>query len=395
MLQSKSFNQLKESVSFCTRLIYIWIKEKDMIQIPENIAELKSYKPGKPLEQIIKELQLKEVAVLWNNENNFGPSPKAMNHVTTSLSNSHYYPDPVCTELRNLLATKWNRKFEEVAVGNGSESIFNNLFNAFFENGAELLTCSGTFVAVYIWAKANNVKVQTVPLAEGFGFDLVALYNAINDKTKAIYLSNPNNPTGSMISEKDLVAFIQKVPSDILIIVDEAYYEFAHDLSSEFPNSASYDYENVLTLRTFSKAYGIAAIRIGYAIGHEKLIEAIMKVKLTFEPSNLAQAAGIGALSDTEYLKNTIENNSTEIKKYYQAFEDLKLDYTLSFGNFVMVNFKNEETVHFYFEELMKLGVFVRPLKAFGLPHCLRITVGIPRENEMCIEALTAITNKQ
>ena len=365
-----------------------------MIQIPENITELKSYKPGKPLSQVIEELGLTEVAVLWNNENNFGPSPKAMEFVTASLSNSHVYPDPVCTELRNLLAAKWNRKFEQVAVGNGSESIFNNLFNAFFENGDELLTCSGTFVAVYIWAKANNVKVQTVPLSDGFTFDLDALYNAIYDKTKAIYLSNPNNPTGAMIPEQDLKAFIEKVPSNVLIIVDEAYFEFAHDLSTEFPNSASYNYENVLTLRTFSKAYGIAAIRIGYAIGHEKLIEAIMKVKLTFEPSNLDQAAGIGALSDEEYLNKTIENNTTEIKKYYQTFEALNLNYTPSFGNFVMLNFENEETVHFYFEELMKLGVFVRPLKAFGLPHCLRITVGLPRENEMCIEALTEIASR-
>lgn len=365
-----------------------------MVRIPQNISELKSYKPGKPLAQIIEDLNLSDVAVLWNNENNFGPSPKALDHIQKSLSNSHLYPDSVCSELRNLLAVKWGRKFEEVAVGNGSESIFNNLFNAFFENGDELLTCSGTFVAVYIWAKANNVEVATVPLTHEFGFDLDALIDGITLRTKAIYLSNPNNPTGSMIPEKELIDFIEKVPKNILIIVDEAYYEFAHDLSSEFPNSANFKYENVLTLRTFSKAYGIAAIRIGYAIGNENLIEAIMKVKLTFEPSNLAQAAGVGALSDKEYLRNTIENNTTEIKKYYQAFEELQLDYTPSYGNFVMVNLSDEETVHYYFEELMKLGVFVRPLKAFGLPHCLRISVGVPEENTQCISALRKVTQE-
>ena len=164
----------------------------DMIHIPENIQELKSYKPGKPLPQIIKELNLSEVAVLWNNENNFGPSPRALECIAKATPNSHLYPDPVCTELRTLLAKKWNRSFDEVAVGNGSESIFNNLFNAFFKEGEELLTCEGTFVAVYIWAKANNVKVSTVPLNQKFGFDLDALLGSINDKTKAIGIAVMN-----------------------------------------------------------------------------------------------------------------------------------------------------------------------------------------------------------
>lgn len=362
-----------------------------MITIPKNIEELKSYKPGKPLPQIIEELKLDKVAVLWNNENNFGPSPKALEAISGSLDNSHLYPDPICSELRTLLAQKWNRAFDEVAVGNGSESIFNNLFNAFFEEGQELLTCEGTFVAVYIWAKANNIKVETVPLHEGYGFDLDALLASITQKTKAIYLSNPNNPTGAMIPEKDLRKFIEKVPQNVLVIVDEAYFEFAQDLSTEYPNSANFDYENVITLRTFSKAYGIAAIRIGYAIGHKKLIEAIMKVKLTFEPSNLAQAAGIGALSDEEYLASTISNNSEEIKKYYRAFDELGITYITSFGNFIMIDLSAEDRVQFFFDELMKRGVFVRPLKAFGLAHCLRITIGTPSENQMCIEAVRQV----
>ncbi len=366
-----------------------------MISIPKNIEELNSYKPGKPLAQIIQELNLTETAVLWNNENNLGPSPKAMESVELTLKNSHLYPDPVCTELRTLLAEKWNKKYEEVAVGNGSESIFNNLFNALFSEGEELLTCEGTFVAVYIWAKANNIKVNTVPLTAGFGFDLNALLDSITEKTKAIYLSNPNNPTGAMIPQQELIEFIEKVPDHILVIVDEAYYEFAHDLSSEYPNSGGFSYDNVLTLRTFSKAYGIAAIRIGYAIGPAKIIEAIMKVKLTFEPSNLAQAAGIGALSDEEYLTKTISNNTLEIEKYYELFDSLGIEYVKSFGNFIMLDLKSEERVQFFFNALMKKGVFVRPLKAFGLPNCLRITIGLPKENDLCAKALRQIIENE
>lgn len=364
-----------------------------MIDIPKNIEDLKSYKPGKPLAQIIEEKSLREVAVLWNNENNFGPSPKAMLRVGEAMHNSHLYPDPVCSELRTMLASKWNCTYNEVAVGNGSESIFNNLFNAFFKEGEELLTCEGTFVAVYIWAKANNVKVNTVPLNSDYGFDLNGLIDAITLKTKAIYLSNPNNPTGAMIPKEDLEEFISKVPDHILVIVDEAYCEFAADLSQEYPNSVEIKKSNVLTLRTFSKAYGIAAIRIGYAIGDAKLVEAIMKVKLTFEPSNLAQAAGIGALEDEAYLQKTVQNNTEEIAKFYNCFEQLGLNFIKSYGNFVMLDLGSEEKVAEYFDRLMDLGVFVRPLKAFGLPHCLRITIGLPKENKLCFDALQKVVN--
>lgn len=360
-----------------------------MVKIPQNIEDLKSYKPGKPIDQIIEEYGLTETAILWNNENNFGPSPKAMEHLTNSISNSHLYPDPACLELRGLIADKNGVNIENVAVGNGSESIFNNLFNSFFESGDELLTCEGTFVAVYIWAQANKVKVKTVPLTDTYNFDLDALIDNIDDKTKAIYLSNPNNPTGAMISGNELVKFIEKVPSHVIVIVDEAYYEYAVDLSSDYPDSTQMRYDNVLTLRTFSKAYGIAAIRIGYAIASERMIEALMKVKLTFEPSNVAQAAGIGAIQDTDYLKKTVENNTHELHYYYRELHKLGYKYIPSYANFIMLDLESPERVNVLFEELMKRGVFVRPLRAFGLPHCLRITVGLPTENRLCLKALS------
>ncbi|MGB0402594.1 MAG: histidinol-phosphate transaminase [Salibacteraceae bacterium] len=362
-----------------------------MIGIPKNIEDLKSYKPGKPISQIIEEFGLEEVAVLWNNENNFGPSPLAMEELQASMSSSHLYPDPACLKLRGLIAEANNLNIEDVAVGNGSESIFNNMFNAFFKTGDELLTCEGTFVAVYIWAKANNVNVRTVPLTETYNFNLDALLKNIDDNTKAIYLSNPNNPTGSMITESELKGFIEKVPPHIMVIVDEAYFEFAQDLSSDYPDSTRFRWDNVLTLRTFSKAYGIAAIRIGYALGNPRLIEALMKVKLTFEPSNVAQAAGIGAIRDKDYLHKTVNNNTHELHYYYRELHKMGYKYIPSYANFIMLDFGNDEMVNQVTESLMRKGVFVRALRAFGLPHCLRISVGLPEENRLCIKALSEI----
>jgi histidinol-phosphate aminotransferase len=359
-----------------------------MVKIPANIEELKSYKPGKPIAEIIEEYGLKETAVLWNNENNFGPSPGALKEIQANLDNSHLYPDPACLELRKLIAEKNKVNIEDVAVGNGSESLFNNIFNSFFNVGDELLTCEGTFVAVYIWAKANKVNVRTVPLTSTYNFDLDALLESIDDNTKAVYLSNPNNPTGAMITEKELEAFMEKVPPHVIVIVDEAYYEFARDLSEDYPDSTRFRFENVLTLRTFSKAYGIAAIRIGYAMAHPRLIEALMKVKLTFEPSNLAQAAGIGAIQDEEYLRKTVENNTHELHYYYRELHRMGYQYIPSYANFIMLDLKSAERVNELNDALMRKGVFVRPLRAFGLPHCLRITVGLPHENRLCIKAL-------
>lgn len=365
-----------------------------MINIPENIERLKSYKPGKPLEEIIREYGLTRTAILWNNENNLGASPKALEAIEKTLKGSNYYPDPACRELRCAIADRVGKKMENVIVGNGSESVFNYMLGAFFNPGDELLTSEGTFVAIYIWAQANNVPCITVPMTEHYGFDLDAIKGRITDRTKVIYLSNPNNPTGAMISERELRNFLQDLRDDIIVVVDEAYYEYAVDLSSEYPDSTKLDFPNLITLRTFSKAYGIAGIRIGYGIGPKELIEPLMKVKLTFEPSNVAQAAGIGALSDDAFLSESVRLNSEGIRYFYREFERMGLRYFKSAGNFVMIDLGSSERVQEIYSRLMRRGVFVRPLVAFHLPHCLRISVGLKEENEFCISALEAVLNE-
>ncbi len=362
-----------------------------MIETPKHIQDLKSYKPGKPIPEIVQEFGLGRTAILWNNENNFGAAPKALEAIQNASANSFLYPDPACLQLRGDIAALVGRKTDNIIVGNGSESVFNYILQAYFTGDDELLTSEGTFVAIYIWAKAHNVPVVKCPLTKEYGFDLEGILQRIGPKTKAVYLSNPNNPSGAMITRDELIQFIERVPQEVMVLVDEAYFEYAQDLTEAYPDSTRLDYPNLITLRTFSKAYGIAGIRIGYGVGTPELIAPLMKVKLTFEPSNLAQAAAIGALTDEEFLEKTVANNTRGLRYFYDAFSEMGLNYIPSFGNFVMIDFETADRAQALFEALMRKGVFVRQLPAFGLPHCIRITIGTPEENEWCVEKLREV----
>jgi len=359
-----------------------------MVTIPPNIRELVPYKPGKPVARIVEELGLKEWAVLWNNENNLGASPRVQECIIEALGSVHLYPDPVSSELRQRIAEKCNCSADEVVVNNGSETLLDNLFRAFFDHGDELLTCEGTFVALYIWAKSNKVPVTKIPLSKGYGFDAQHLAESVTPKTKAVYIANPNNPTGSMLGRDELTWFIETMPEDLLIIVDEAYYEYARVISPDFPDSFAMRRPNVLTLRTFSKAYGIAGLRIGYALGHPTLIEAMSKVKMTFTPSVLAQVAALGALEDERHLQHVVTLNKAALQQFYTAFHEAELKYVPSYGNFAMLDLETQEFAKKFTETMMHRGVFVRHLPAFGLPHCVRISTGTKAENELLVKAL-------
>jgi histidinol-phosphate aminotransferase len=362
-----------------------------MVSIPQNIQELNSYKPGKPIADLIKELNLDQWAILWNNENNLGPSPIALEHIAQALATSNVYPDPSSFALRELIANANDCHPNQVMVNNGSETILDGMFRAFFETDEELLTCEGTFVAVYVWAKSNKIKVNKAPLSKSYRFDIQHLVENITPKTKAIYIANPNNPTGTIITKSELDELLEAVPENILVVIDEAYFEYAKALSPDYPDSTTLKRPNVLTLRTFSKAYGIAAIRIGYAIGPEYLIDALNKVRMTFAPSNAAQAAGIGAIKDTAHLQKSIELNTRALPQFYAALHDAELNYIPSYGNFVMLDMHSIEQAKEFTEKLMKKGVFIRHLPAFGLPHCVRISTGTEVENELFVKTLASL----
>lgn len=362
-----------------------------MIKLPEHIDKLSNYKPGKPIEEIIRELNLEKTAILWNNENNLGASPKAVAAMQQAMSNMHLYPDPLSMELRTKIAAKVGKRTENIVVSNGSEGLLMHILKAYCSGDDELLTSDGSFVIIYVWSMINNIPVVRVPLTHDYRYDMKALAEKIGPKTKIVYLSNINNPTGAMITEQELRDFMKKVPEHVLVIVDEAYFEFSKTVLTNFPDSSKMGYKNVITLRTFSKCYGIAGIRIGYGIAEPELVEPLIKVKLTFEPSNVAQAAGIGALDDDEFLELTVRNNVKGLYFFYREFEHMGLKYTPSFGNFVMIDLGSAERVQEVFRLLMERGVFVRPLVAFGLPHCIRITVGTPADNELCVEKMKEV----
>ncbi|MEQ9402930.1 MAG: histidinol-phosphate transaminase [Cyclobacteriaceae bacterium] len=360
------------------------------IQIPDHIAAIKRYQPGKTIPQLRQEYGWERVSILWNNENTLGFSSKSKDAVVKAYEQINYYPDPVSVELREKLALRIGRPADQIIIGNGSESVLMLTIRALCSGEDEFLTSGGSFVIVYNWARINNVRCVSMPLTESYSFDLEAIKSRINRNTKIIYLANVNNPTGTMISKAELDAFMQNVPDHILVIVDEAYFEFSESLSDEFPDSLKMDYPNLLTLRTFSKAYGIAGVRLGYAVGHEKITESISKTKLTFEPTALAQAAGLGALDDTDFLKKTIENNKKGLEYFTKELTGLGVQYVPSFGNFIMTVWDDQKQVQKVFDELMKKGVLVRPL-AGSLEHCIRVSVGRPEENEHFIDAVASL----
>lgn len=357
------------------------------VQIPDHIAAINSYAPGKTISQLQREFGWERLAVLWNNENTLGYSKKAMAAVMEAFNRSNYYPDPEAGRLKKVLAEKIGRQPEEIILGNGSESVLMLAIRALCSGEDEFLTSEGSFVVIYNWARINNVRCVSMPMSGEYGFDLNAIKSRVNRNTKIIYLANANNPTGTMIPRTDLVNFIQTIPDHILIIVDEAYFEFSQALSSDYPNSLTFDFPNVLTLRTFSKAYGIAGARLGYGVAHPKIIKAMTKAKLTFEPGLLAQAAGLGALQDDNFVERTVENNTRGLEYLYKHFGRLGVHYVPSYANFVMTIWESPEQVQEINQRLMQKGVLVRPLGG-KLDHCIRISVGRPDELEWLVENL-------
>ena len=362
-----------------------------MIELPDNIAALESYKPGKAVDNVFEGKDFKKTAILSSNENNLGTSPKAIAAMQNALSNAYLYPDPSGMKLRTKLAQKHHTEINRIVLGNGSDGILSNIFKAFFRPGDELISSKGSFVAVNVMTKLNNIPYIQTPLTKEYAFDMDAIFKLVGSKTKAIYLCNPNNPTGALIGKAELLKFIDKIPQNILIIIDEAYAEFASSLSENFPDTSEINLPNVITLRTFSKAFGLAGARLGYGIASTFIIETLMKVKLTFNPSLIAQAAGIGALDDNEFMGKTISMNKEGIAYYYKSFDKMNLKYVKSYGNFVMVDFGTEEKALKVFKGLLDRGVFVRPLRFFQLPHCIRITVGLPEECQLLVEKLKEV----
>lgn len=357
--------------------------------VPSYIENLEPYRPGGTIEEIQEKYGLSKIVKLASNENPFGPSPLAVEAMRNVLNDIHRYPDAGGIKLRTELAKKYSVKVENVVLGNGSEGIMSCIMRTFLTDEDEIIATKGSFTGFNILARASGKKIVWSELTD-YRFNLENMIPLITEKTKIIYLCNPNNPTGTIFTRDEFDNFYRHVPERALIIMDEAYFEFAEEFP-DYPNSMHYRYDNVITLRTFSKAQGLAGVRIGYGMAHERLISNIMKIKLPFEPNLIAQHSALAALKDQAFLQKCIDENRRARNLYYDFFDSRGLSYKKSYTNFVMIDFGSEETVTRIHLELLKQGVMVRPLKFFDLPICLRISTGKPDENEFCIEKLKHI----
>lgn len=357
--------------------------------VPKHIETLEPYQPGKSIAELQQQLGLKRVVKLASNENPLGASPKAVQAMIAALAEIHRYPNPASLDLRQALARRFDVKIDNVITGHGSEGIMSVILRTFMLDDEEALTSEGTFIGFRVLAQSRGIRLRTVPLKD-YRLDLDAIADQINSQTKIIYLANPNNPTGTIFTVREFLNFIKKVPPHVLIICDEAYFEFAQ-YDPIYPDSMKYRLDNVITLRTFSKAHGLAGIRIGYGFAHDHLINNLMKVKLPFEPSIPAQAAGLAALEDQEFVEQYIKLSRQGLEFFYDLFERLGIPFIKSHANFVTIILESEARVAALNEKLLCCGVIVRPLKAFGLPNCIRITTGLEQENRFFARALKKV----
>lgn len=361
------------------------------MKIPEYVKNLKPYVPGRPIEEIQKEFGLKTIHKIASNENPLGPSPKAVEAMLSIAGGLNRYPDIGAMELRGKIAERFNVKIENIAVGNGSEGIMANILRSFLCEGDEMITSKATFIGFQVLARGRANKFIEVPMScENYKFDLNAILKHICEKTKLIYLCNPNNPTGTIFTKSEFEEFIKQVPDSVLVIMDEAYFEYAED-KSEYPDSLQFRLDNVITLRTFSKIYGIAGARIGYGFGQKELMETIMKVKLPFEPGNMAQAGAVAALDDIDFINKSKKLNKEGYEFFLEELGKISKEKNFkiipSYANFLMLDLGNPDRVNKINESLLREGVIIRPLVAFGLPHCIRITIGLKEENEAFINS--------
>ncbi|MDR9419980.1 histidinol-phosphate transaminase [Gracilimonas sp.] len=362
--------------------------------VPSNIETLKPYVAGKTIAEVAELYKPKKIAKLASNENRLGCSPKVKAAIDEAFQEIQDYPDPVARKLRAAIAERNNVKPDNVLLASGSESVISILCKTFFLNKENAITADATFVGFFVQIGVRGVHLKRIPMTSGYRYDVKAIANAIDENTKMVYIANPNNPTGTYITKDEFEWFMQKVPEDVLVVMDEAYHEYAKDVE-DFPHALNYDYDNIIVLRTFSKAYGLAGFRVGYAIAHEELIKNMMKTKLTFEPTALGQAAALAAYHDHEFLKKSIAVVEQSKERLYNFFDKHNVEYVKSISNSVMMILPTEGEAIDFTQKMLEKGVILRRINAFGLPNCIRITVGLPEEMDHFEQSFLEVYSRQ
>ena len=350
-----------------------------------TILDIAPYQPGKPISELERERGLTDIIKMASNENPLGPSPKAIEALRQSLSSLHIYPDGSCFELRQALARRLDVEDVQLIFGNGSDEVIKMLGLAFLEPDDEVLFCEPTFSEYAYTAHLMGARIRALPLAD-HAYDLEAMALAINPKTKIVFVCNPNNPTGAYVSKDKVEAFLARVPRDVLVVFDEAYYEYV--TAPDYPDTISYVKEgrNVVVLRTFSKIYGLAGLRIGYGIAPIHLAELVHRVREPFNVNTSAQIGALAALEDDEHVRASQDLNNSGKAWLYKELSRLNLEYVPTETNFIFFNLEQDSQV--IYEKLLDQGVITRSGGIFGCPTWLRVTIGTEAQNHRFIHAL-------
>jgi len=359
--------------------------------IRKEILKISPYVPGKPAKEVQRELGITDIIKLASNENPLGPSPKAIEAITRAAAEVHIYPDGSSYELKTALGDRLGVKSEELIIGNGSDEIIKLLAEAFFHPGDEVIISEHTFGEYAYAAHLMGAKVVKVEASEGLGHDLGKMAAVIDEKTKAVFICNPNNPTGTINTRDELEKFINSVPPHVLIVLDQAYLEYAEDPA--YPDGIDYIQDGrILVLRTFSKIYGLAGLRVGYGIGAAGLIAYLNRVKEPFNVNIPAQAAALAALDDEEFLTKSKDLNKRGKDLLAAGFKDLGLECVETHANFVF--FKTPYHSKEVFQKMLEQGVIVRTGDIFGLPNYIRVTIGTEEQNRRFLKTLEAVLTK-
>ncbi len=357
---------------------------------PDYVRNLTVYVPGKPIEEVRRELGITdEVVKLASNENPWGPSPKAVAAIQAALPGLHRYPDGGGFYLRKAIAERTGVPIDSVILGNGSTEIIEMLAKAYLSDGDEAVFSQQSFVMYPIAVASVNGKGIAVPATPGRGHDVTALAGAVTKRTKLVFIANPSNPTGTYITRSEMDNLLEEVPDDVLIVVDQAYFEYVGAL--DYPDALD-DLRagrNVIVLRTFSKIYGLAGVRIGYGFAHPDVIAVLNRVRSPFNTSQLAQAAGLAALDDRDWVERCGKENAKELAFLQFELERRGSRFTRSVANFVLVEFGADAPA--LIKEFEKRGVIVRPVGGPGLAGCGRVSVGTRRENERFLAVMDQI----
>ena len=360
--------------------------------VRKHLKDIKNYQPGKPIEEVKRQLGLRKVIKLASNESPFAPSKRAKDVLIKNVDVVNRYPDAQGYYLKNDLAKILKVDFENIILGNGSDELIVLAQRAFVEPVDEVIVGYPTFLIYEIQAKACAIKVVRSPL-KNYRYDLKDIRNRITDRTKLIFIANPDNPNGTYLKHDEIKEFLNNIPRNVIVFFDEAYFEFA---PSNFPRSIDFLKQgcNIIFSRTFSKAYSLAGLRVGFAVSSPKLIEAMDKVREPFNVNCLAQLAARASLSDKKYVRKVVAYVNTEKDYLYTQLNKLKLDYVRSATNFILINLRNVSS-KYVFDNLLKKGVIVREMSSWGFKNFIRVTAGKHSENAKFIKELKGILSNQ